>query len=62
VVGSLIYSLLRAVLEVLVTSRTDQAKLQAEVLVLRRQVQVLERQIKRTLCPMVARSPLAQTN
>ena len=46
-VGSLIYSLLRAVLEVLVTSRTDQAKLQAEVLVLRRQVQVLERQIKR---------------
>jgi len=47
VVGSLIYSLLRAVLEVLVTSRTDQAKLQAEVLVLRRQVQVLERQIKR---------------
>jgi len=47
VVGSLIYSLLRAVLEVLVTSRTDQAKLQAEVLVLRRQVQVVERQIKR---------------
>jgi len=47
VVGSLIYSLLRAVLEVLVTSRTDQAKLQAELLVLRRQVQVLERQIKR---------------
>ena len=45
--GSLIYSVLRAVLEVLVTSRTDQAKLQAEVLVLRRQVQVLERQIKR---------------
>ena len=46
-VGSLIYSLLRALLEVLVTSRTDQAKLQAELLVLRRQVQVLERQIKR---------------
>ena len=29
-----------------VTSRADQAKLQAEVLALRRQVQVLERQIK----------------
>ncbi len=41
-VGSLIYSLLRAVLEVLVTSRADQAKLQAEVLVLRHHVQVLD--------------------
>jgi hypothetical protein len=34
-------------LDVMGTSHGDQAKLQAEVLVLRRQVQVLERQIKR---------------
>jgi hypothetical protein len=47
VVGSLIYSLLRVTLDVLATSHGDQAKLQAEVLALRRQVQVLERQIKR---------------
>ena len=45
--GSLIYSLLRVLLDVLVTSHGDQAKLEAEVLALRRQVQVLERQIKR---------------
>ena len=41
------YSLLRALLDVLATSHGDQARLQAEVLALRRQVQVLERQIKR---------------
>ncbi len=46
-VGSLLYSLLRFCLDVISTSHGDQAKLQAEVLVLRRQVQVLERQIKR---------------
>ena len=46
-VGALLYSVLRVLLEVLVTSHGDQAKLQAEVLALRRQVQVLERQIKR---------------
>ena len=46
-VGSLIYSLLRALLDALTTSHGDQAELQAEVLALRRQVQVLERQIKR---------------
>ena len=34
-------------MDVLATNRGDQAKLQAEVLALRRQVQVLERQIKR---------------
>ncbi|HEY8885482.1 MAG TPA: integrase core domain-containing protein [Chloroflexota bacterium] len=45
--GSLIYSLVRVVVDVIATSHGDQAKLQAEVLVLRRQVQVLERQIKR---------------
>lgn len=45
--ASLLYSLLRALLDVLATSRGDQAQLQAEVLALRRQVQVLERQIKR---------------
>jgi putative transposase len=47
VVGSLIYSLLRALLDALAISQCDQAELQAEVLALRRQVQVLERQIKR---------------
>jgi transposase InsO family protein len=41
------YSLLRVVVDVIETSRGDQAKLQAEVLALRRQVQVLERQVKR---------------
>lgn len=46
-VGSLIYSILRALLDALTTSHGDQAELQAEVLALRRQVQVLERQIKR---------------
>jgi len=47
VVGSLIYSLVRVLLDLMATSHGDQAELQAEVLVLRRQVQVLERQIKR---------------
>jgi hypothetical protein len=47
VVGSFIYSLLRVLLDAFATSRRDQAELQAEVLALRRQVQVLERQIKR---------------
>jgi len=47
VVGSLLYSLVRLWLDVIATSHGDQAKLQAEVLALRRQVQVLERQIKR---------------
>ena len=45
--GSLLYSLVRVMLDVFATSRKDKAKLQAEVLALRRQVQVLERQIKR---------------
>ncbi len=45
--GALIYSPLRVLLDVLVTNHVDQVKLQAEVLVLRRQVQVLERQITR---------------
>lgn len=45
--ASLLYSLVRFLLDVVATSRADRAKLQAEVLVLRRQVQVLERQIKR---------------
>ncbi|HEX2681424.1 MAG TPA: integrase core domain-containing protein [Candidatus Dormibacteraeota bacterium] len=45
--ASLIYSVLRVVIDLLATSRDDQASLQAEVLVLRRQVQVLERQVKR---------------
>lgn len=45
--GSLLYSLVRVLLDLFATSRMDQARLQAEVLALRRQVQVLERQIKR---------------
>ena len=45
--GSLIYSLVRVLVELIVVGRSDQAKLQAEALALRRQVQVLERQIKR---------------
>ena len=46
-VASLLYSLVRFVLDVVATSRADRAKLQGEVLALRRQVQVLERQVKR---------------
>ncbi len=46
-VASVIYSLIRLLLDVFATSHGDQAKLQAEVLALRRQVQVLERQIQR---------------
>lgn len=49
-VGSLLYSLARVLLDVLATSHGDESKLQAEVLALRRQVQVLERQIKRVRC------------
>ena len=41
------YSLVRLLLDVASTSRREQANLQAEVLVLRWQVQVLERQIRR---------------
>jgi putative transposase len=47
VVSSLLYSRVRVLLDVMATSRSDRAKRQAEVLVLRRQVQVLERQIER---------------
>jgi len=47
VVGSLIYSTLCILLDALATRHAGQAELQAEVLALRRQVQVLERQIKR---------------
>jgi putative transposase len=46
VVGSLLYSFLRVLLDAVATSHADQAELQVEVLALRRQVQVLERQIK----------------
>lgn len=45
--ASLIYSLLTALLDVITTRQGDRAKLEAEVLALRRQVQVLERQVKR---------------
>jgi hypothetical protein len=47
VVASLLYSPVRFVLDLVATSRADRAKLQGEVLALRRQVQVLERQVKR---------------
>ena len=46
-VVSVLYSLLRVLLDLIVTSQRDQAHLLAEVLALRRQVQVLERQVKR---------------
>jgi hypothetical protein len=47
VAASVLYSLIRLLLDVAATSRQEKVKLQAEVLVLRRQVQVLERQITR---------------
>ncbi len=43
----LVYSLVRFLLDVIATSHSDQGKLAAEVLALRRQVQVLKRQIRR---------------
>jgi hypothetical protein len=39
VIAATLYSILRILLDAIATSRRDQAKLQAEVLVLRRQVQ-----------------------
>ena len=45
--GSVLYSLVRLLLDLISTSNGKQAKLQLEVLALRVQVQVLERQIKR---------------
>ena len=45
--GSLLYSLVRVLVDLFAISCTDEAKLEVEVLALRRQVQVLERQIKR---------------
>ena len=47
VVGWLLYSQACILLDLIRTSHGDQAKLQAEVLALRRQVQILERQNKR---------------
>ncbi len=44
---SLIYSLVRVLVDLIAVRRSDQAQLRAEMLVLRRQVQVLERQIRR---------------
>ncbi|MHB8499746.1 MAG: hypothetical protein ACYDHE_02245 [Candidatus Acidiferrales bacterium] len=46
-VAYLVYSVIRILVDVMVTSRSDEPELQAEVLALRRQVQVLECQIKR---------------
>jgi hypothetical protein len=45
--ASMLYSLVRVVLDAIATSDSNEAKLRVEVLALRRQVQVLERQIKR---------------
>ena len=47
VMGSVLYSLARLILDAIAVRHTDEAKLRAEVLALRRQVQVLERQIAR---------------
>jgi len=47
VVASFLFSLIRIMLDVCATNKSDQDTLRAEVLALRRQVQVLERQIKR---------------
>ena len=44
----LVYSLFRALLDVLATSNGDRAKLEAEVLALRRQVQVSARSSERS--------------
>jgi hypothetical protein len=44
---SVLYSVIRLLVDIVTTMRRDQAELAAEVLTLRRQVQVLERQIKR---------------
>ena len=46
-VASLVYAVARLLVELLSLRRTDEAGLRVEVLALRRQVQVLERQIKR---------------
>jgi hypothetical protein len=45
--AAMLDSLIRVVLNAIATSHNNEAKLRAEVLALRRQVQVLERQIKR---------------
>jgi hypothetical protein len=45
--ASMLYSLIRVVLDAIATSHSNEAKLRVDVLALRRQVQVLERQIKR---------------
>ena len=45
--ASMLYSLVRVVLDAIATSHSNEAKLRVDVLALRRQVQVLERQIKR---------------
>ena len=45
--ASLVYSHFRPLLDAIATRHSDRATLEGEVLVLGRQVQVLERQIKR---------------
>jgi hypothetical protein len=47
VMAPMFYSLVRIVVDLIAKSHGNEAKLRAEVLALRRQVQVLERQIKR---------------
>lgn len=46
-VGSMLYSLARLCLDLIAIKHSEHSKLQCEVLALRRQVQVLERQIER---------------
>ena len=59
VLATTLYSILRILLDAIATSQRDQAKLQAEVPALRRQVQVLERQVKRVKWTPADRKALA---
>ena len=45
--ASMLYSLIRVVFDAIATSHPNEAKLRAEVLALRQQVRVLDRQLKR---------------
>jgi phage shock protein A len=58
VVAGLAYSL-RVLVDAIATSQRDRAKLEAEVLALRRQVQVLERQIERVKALIRCMTPQA---
>jgi hypothetical protein len=59
VVDSFLYSFVRLLIDILSTRNAEAARLQTEVLVLRRQVQVLERQINRVRWSRADRMVLA---